>query len=156
MDIDNHTSQPQNGLLRQVVFISIFFLISLFFGIYLLSQRVVFQGKASNKKEVSLENSYIFASPLSGCSDGQSRVRITVFVLDSTGLGVGGRMVKMDLSSEVIIDAVQESTDTFGRAFFDVASSTEQVVPIAGLIDGVRLPSTLSVSYAPSFCGAKR
>lgn len=106
----------------------IFFIILLLLGIiltiYLVSQTTIFSGKASNHNSQlpNKENSYLFASPLQAKADGQEKIRITVFLLDSNGLGVSQQKVTLNTSSDIQIESLQSITDDTGKAIFNLSS----------------------------------
>ena len=74
--------------------------------------------------EISLENSYVFASPLSAEIGGREKIRVTVFVLDTEGRGVYGKPVFLGQDERLEITSVQAVTDNLGRAIFDISATT--------------------------------
>ncbi len=97
---------------------------------------------------LSAENSYLFASPISASSDGSSVIRVTVIILNDQGLGVSGQSVSLKLSgSGPLVTPVSPSTDTFGRAIFDLSSSTPGNYTISAEASGGFLPQTVSVVF---------
>ena len=96
---------------------------------------------------MSLENSYVFASPTSALSDGSSMIRITVFLLNTVGLGVSQERISLKVAGNVNIAQTQPLTDTTGRAIFDLTSSSPGRYKITAEAEGVSLPQTVSVDF---------
>lgn len=102
----------------------------------------------SNFRSFSAQNSYIFASPISTSADGAGVIRITVFILDSQGLGVVNQPVELEVDrGAVTIAKVAPVTDSFGRAYFDVTSQIAGSYTIAAQLSGVTLPQRVGVSF---------
>lgn len=97
--------------------------------------------------DLSVENSYIFASPVSATADGSSIIRVTVFLLSGQGLGVTGVKVNLKLDPSVMISENEPTSDTFGRATFDLISSIPGDYTISAETEGVTLPQKVSISY---------
>lgn len=96
---------------------------------------------------VSLDNSYIFASPVRAKVGGEN-IRITVFLLDDKGLGIFNKKVGLgNLDDQVNITDMQSLTDETGKAIFDVNSNTKGVFFIEAAVDGVRLPQRVKVVF---------
>ena len=96
---------------------------------------------------ISKENSYVFASPVSAASDGLSIIRVTIFILNNQGLGVAGQKAQLQSSGPITIRETQPVTDEFGRATFDLTSSTPGDYTITAGISGLTLPQTVSISF---------
>lgn len=139
---------------------NIYFLIGIVFSLILIllaatiaTQRSSFFGRASGPPAgggsplLSLENSYLFASPISAQANGESSIRVTVFVMNSQGLGIAGQKIILKYTGSLTVSEVQGVTDTFGRAIFDLTSSTPGSYTISGEVGGVSLPQTVSVSF---------
>lgn len=104
-------------------------------------------GSAGNPSDLSLSNSYVFASPITAEATGQSIIRVIVFLLDSQGLGVAGQKVALKVPTVLAVSQTQPITDTFGRATFDVTSSSPGSYTISAVVGGVSLPQTVGVSF---------
>ena len=119
-------------------------------AITLASNRTSFTSKAAQQGQISLlsgQNSYLFASPASAVADGESMIRLTVFIMDSQGLGVSGQKVKINLSAPVTIQDTQPLTDSFGRAIFDMTASDPGNYTISAEVSGVTLPQQVTVTF---------
>lgn len=134
------------------VIISLFIIILSFI---IANSRTSFFGRAASTTSVtriagnlSLENSYLFASPISALSDAQSVVRITAIVLSDQGLGVASQQISLKVSGNgVRINPVQPVTDTFGRAIFDLTSSAPGNYTISADVSNSILPQTVSIVF---------
>lgn len=96
---------------------------------------------------VVIENSYIFASPLTATTGNFERIRITVFILDGTGSGISGETVALTGVSKLAVYSVQAVTDTIGRALFDVAAGTSGIYEIGASVGGVSIPQKITVTF---------
>lgn len=132
------------------VFAVLLLILFLILGIYLVRTRtnIAPRAKESNVGTIiSLENSYIFASPVRARSGGEL-IRVTVFVLDSQGLGVFDKKVSLGNSSGPLnISAIQELTDESGKAIFDVGSNTSGTYYIESSVDGQSLPQKVKITF---------
>lgn len=133
------------------IIISLFVII---IALTLANSRSSFFGRAASTSTatsiggmLSAENSYIFASPLSAAADGTSMVRVTVIILNDQGLGVSAQKVSLKSGPGLIIAATQPATDNFGRAIFDVTSSTPGNYTISAEVSGSSLPQQVSLSF---------
>lgn len=96
---------------------------------------------------IVIENSYIFASPLTASTGNVERIRITVFILDGTGSGISGETVTLSGVDKLAVYSVQAITDTIGRALFDVAAGTSGTYEIGAIINGTNIPQKISVTF---------
>lgn len=133
------------------VIISLFIII---LAVTIANSRTSFFGRAAytpaaNRSggALSLENSYLFASPLSGLSDGSSIIRVTAIILDDQGMGLSGQQVTLKSQTGLTITQTQPLTDTFGRAIFDLTSSAPGNYTISAELKELTLPATVSVSF---------
>ena len=70
----------------------------------------------------SVDNSYIFTTPLQVRANGQEKIRLTVFILNNQGLGVTGKKVFVSPDPTLNIETIQGLSDDFGKAYFDISS----------------------------------
>lgn len=138
----------------------LFFLLGIIFSFLLIlaaitiaTQRTSISGRASSRgnissvRSLSLENSYLFASPLQSLADGSSVIRVTVFLIDNQGLGISGQKVQIKSSGNLKIVPFQEITDNFGRAIYDLTANIPGDYTISAEVEGVSLPQKVSVSF---------
>lgn len=120
-------------------------------AINIATVRISYFGRASSSGGgapiLSRENSYLFASPVTASADGTSVVRITVYILNSQGLGITGQKIVLTASKPLTIGQTQPLTDTFGRAIFDLTSSTPGDYTVSAEAASVSLPQTVSILF---------
>ncbi len=98
-------------------------------------------------QSVSYDNSYLFASPLRANLGGE-RIRITAYVLDEQGMGIGGKKVVLGQSSEMFhIYPISDITDSSGRAAFDVISDQAGVYTIEASVDAKIFSQRVTVTF---------
>lgn len=97
--------------------------------------------------DISADNSYVFTNPLKAQADGKEKIRVTVFILNSQGLGVLGKNVSISLDSHLILDAVQPATDQSGKALFDISSSTPGEYYLEVSVDEFKLPQKTRLTF---------
>ncbi len=140
---------PPIEMKKTLLFLSfllfILLLLSSFFWLY---EAKSFVGRASTfQNAFSLENSYVFLSPLRAKADGEEKIRLTVFVLNDQGLGSQGKKVMLGSSKDLNIGVIQGITDAFGKAVFDISSQKVGERFIKVLIEGKELPQEPQLSF---------
>ena len=135
-----------------IIFFLFFFLLillSLGLSVFYIRQRTTFFGRASsiNVGEIVLDNSYLFASPLSAQANGKERIRVTVFLLDAQGKGVPGKVVFLGQNESLLIENSQAVSDNLGRAFFDVSSIASADYLIEAKVDNQILPQRVKLNF---------
>ena len=111
---------------KTIIYLSILFTVLILFSILFWFYEVKnFTGRASvSDQSFSQENSYVFVSPLKAKANNQEKIRTTVFLLNNQGLGVANTAVLFTENSKLNVFAEQGTTDSFGKAVFDISSST--------------------------------
>lgn len=139
---------------KKAIILTLIILLLLLFsvgiGVVLVSQRTTFFGRALgplSRGEISLENSYVFASPLVAQANGKEKIRVTVFVLDTEGKGVEGKPVFLGLNERLEINPVQAVTDNLGRAIFDIATTSPAEYLIEARVENRVLSQRVKVSF---------
>lgn len=131
----------------------IFFIIILLLGlaitILLITQTTIFNSRASNTNSHGpvKENSYLFASPIQVKADGHEKIRITVFLLDSNGLGVSQQNVTLHLPSTLQIETIQNITDDLGKATFNLSSNTPGKFEISASTSNLKLSQKINLLF---------
>jgi hypothetical protein len=131
------------------LYIALFLIIMLgfviFFGLYEVQ---FFTNRASIKTVAfSVDNSYVFLTPLRARANGQEKIRVTVFVLDDQGLGVLGKKVVIDQDEALNIENIQALTDNYGKAYFDIKSSKIGEYYLRVLVDDIELKQKAHLSF---------
>lgn len=133
-----------------LVIILIIFLLTLGILIYYVRFTTSIAPKASSfntVNDVSISNSYVFASPVRAKTNGDL-IRVTVFLLDDQGNGIFDNKVSLRaLNGALDIKNVQSLTDETGKAVFDVASSVVGVYTLEAFTEKLVLPQRVKVTY---------
>lgn len=138
--------------MKKILFNSLLFLLILggFSGYFFLYEARYMSSRASTGNiTLSVENSYIFFTPLMAKSDGQEKIRVTVFALNNQGLGVEGKQVVIGNPSVsgLQIQTIQGATDSRGMAIFDVSSSKPLDIYLEVKVDGVTLGQKAHLTF---------
>ena len=97
-------------------------------------------------QNVSLDNSYLFASPLKAAAAAE-KIRITAYILDGQGMGVPGKTVVLGQNSSISVSPIKPLTDESGRAVFDVSSNSVGLFAIEASVDGKKINQRVTVSF---------
>lgn len=132
-------------------------LLSLSVTVVFVSRRTSWFGSAYGPEraqrvegEISLENSYLFASPLTAAADGKEKIRLTVFVLNNQGRGVYGQTVALIKDESLTAAAVQSTTDQLGQAIFEVAALSAGEYFLQAQVGGRLLSQKVRVVFRPA------
>lgn len=112
--------------MKKTISLLLFIIAVLFIGtsFFWLYESKIFVGRASNIQSIfSLENSYLFVSPLRARANNEEKIRITIFVLNNQGLGVAGKQLTIAPNSDLSIETIRGLTDSYGKGVFDVKSA---------------------------------
>ncbi len=143
--------QPKKSHKYKLVFGICISIILILIAFNVATVRISYFGRASSGSGgapiLSRENSYLFASPVTASADGASIVRVTVYILNSQGLGISGQKILLTPSKQLTIGQTQPTTDSFGRAIFDLTSSTPGDYTISAAVASVSLPQTVSILF---------
>lgn len=134
--------KPLFFLILIVIFTALF---TMYFGLY---EARYFIGRASvSNASFSVDNSYLFVSPLKAKANGQERIRVTVFILNNQGVGVLGKKVVAGVDSNISVETIQGLTDGFGKAVFDITSQKSGEYYLEMTADGIALKQKAHVSF---------
>jgi len=135
----------KNLLFPIIIFVLILIIFSAFFWLY---EAKYFVGRASvSQQSFSVDNSYLFITPLRARANNGEKIRLTVFVLNSQGLGVMGKNVLPSSDQYLSLEAVQASTDNFGKAIFDISASKIGEYYFEVKVDNTILPQKAHLSF---------
>ena len=135
----------KKNLFFLILFLLILVSFSFFFGLYEVR---FFKSRASvSQASFSVDNSYLFVSPLRAKANGKEKIRITVFVLNNQGLGVLGKELFLSSNPDLSVDIIQGQTDNFGKAVFDVTSTKPGEYYLEVSVDGQKLPQKARLSF---------
>jgi hypothetical protein len=146
--IKKENNNSKTGMLIGII-ILIILLLGLFTTLYLTFIKTSFFQKASggSTSQVSLDNSYLFASPLQAATGGSEKIRITVFLLDGQGKGVMGKTVVLQADENLDVESVGSTTNDLGEAIFDISSNEKAAFIIQAKADQQTLPQKVSVIF---------
>ncbi len=132
-----------------VVFLIFFLIILLTFTFYFgLYESRFYIGRAGiSQQSFSVDNSYLFVTPLRAKANGIEKIRVNVFILNNQGLGVMGKEVFLGVDQRINIEAIQGVTDNYGKAIFDVSSTTPGEYYLEVKVDGKILPQKAHLSF---------
>lgn len=116
-------------------------------GLWLSSGQFTVGRASVTVQDVSVDNSYVFVTPIRAKANNDEKMRITVFVLNNQGIGVLGKKVILSTHKNLVIDQVQAVTDTFGKAIFDVSTGTAGEYYLDVRIDTQLLPQKAHLSF---------
>jgi len=131
-----------------VFFIIILLIILGFVGVFGLYEVKFFSSRASViTSSFSVENSYVFTTPLQARANGQEKIRLTVFVLNNQGMGVIGKKVFITPDPTLNIETIQGLTDNYGKAYFDISSTKQGEYYLSVLVDDTALIQKAHLSF---------
>lgn len=105
------------------------------------------EAPVSVPQSISLDNSYLFASPLKAAV-GVEKVRVTAYILDGQGMGISGKEVTLGNSDSTLhFSPVSPTTDSYGRATFDVTGDQAGLFTIEASVDGQKLTQKVTISF---------
>ncbi|HLL60310.1 MAG TPA: Ig-like domain-containing protein [Candidatus Nitrosocosmicus sp.] len=126
----------------------IIFVLLLSASFFIIYESRVFVTRASiTQSSFSVDNSYVFATPLRAQANGLEKIRVTVFVLNSQGLGVLGKSVSLGESDKLSIETVKDITDQQGKAVFDLSTRNPGQYYLEVKVDNVILPQKLQLNF---------
>ncbi len=135
----------KKNLIFLILFLSILLVFTFYFGLY---EARFYIGRASiTQQSFSIDNSYLFVTPLRAKANGIEKIRINVFILNNQGLGVMGKEVFLGVNPQLKTEIIQGVTDNYGKAVFDVSSATPGEYYLEVKVDGKILPQKAHLSF---------
>ncbi len=135
----------QKFLLSAILFFLVLITFGLFFFFY---ETQFFRSRASMTiVDVSAENSYVFMNPLRAQANGTDKIRVTIMVLNGSGLGVMGKKPVIGVDPRLVVDRVQDATDSLGKAIFEFSTTAPGEYYLEVKIDDVVLPQKARLSF---------
>jgi len=152
--------QPQQRNRHSFVFFAIILVVLILILVtlvYLVQRQTFIKSKAYSvdeiaqtpipiTKNVDITNSYAFASPLKATTGGEY-IRITVYLLDSQGLGVPDKQVSLGSHSGLTITNGISLTDETGMFYFDITATQAGLYVIQPSVDGKDLNQRISIVF---------
>ncbi len=136
-----------------IIIILLFSLIGLFFlARDIIPQAIVYLTQAARTNQYSLSNSYVFGAPLSVDADGQTKIRVSAFLLSNEGRGIADKQINLQVvpksgGGAPRVEAVQPVTDNFGKAVFEVSSNVSGQYVVTAVVDGMEIPQTVTLTF---------
>ena len=135
----------QKFLLSAILFFLVLITFSLFFFFY---ETQFFGSRASmTVVNVSADNSYVFMNPLKAQANGKDKIRVTLMILNGSGVGVLGKKPIITSDPRLVVDKVQEATDTLGKAVFEYSTTVPGEYYLEVKIDDIVLPQKAHLSF---------
>lgn len=120
----------------------------LFSAFFFLKETKSFISRASvSQQSFSVDNSYLFVTPLRAPANGTDKVRVNVFVLNSQGLGVLGKNIYLGKDAALKTDEIQSTTDQYGKAVFDISSQSPGEYFLDVRVEDTLLPQKAHISF---------
>ena len=134
---------------KALIFLIILIIISAVFAVaFGLYEVKFFNSRADvSQASFSVDNSYIFSTPSQARANGQEKIRLTVFVLNSQGIGVLGKKISFSSNQDLSIETIQGLTDGYGKAFFDISSIKPADYYLDVLVDGTALNQKAHITF---------
>lgn len=138
-----------NHMSKKAIFSSILAISVILGGSYMWLSSGQFRiGRASvTIKDISVENSYVFVTPIRSKANNDEKIRLTVFVLNSQGLGVLGQKVTISSDPSLVPEAIQGITDNFGKAIYDISATKAGEYYLDVTVGSQLLPQKAHLSY---------
>lgn len=132
------------GLVLLIVLI-----LALIFAVFLVRRQTYLPGQAAVPGVLSLENSYLFASPLVARVGGE-KISVFAFVLSDQGLGISDQKVVLYSAPPLSAQVVRDTTDSRGLAAFEVTSNSSGQFRIWASLPGEgQIKQTVLVNFEP-------
>lgn len=129
------------------IIIILLLLLGLVFAVYLVREQTKLPGRAAQPGVLSLENSYLFASPLVAKADGREKITISAFVLSDQGLGIAGQKVELFSAPTLMATVIQQTTDSRGLAVFEITSNTPGQFNLWATVPQGKIQQTVTVTF---------
>lgn len=132
------------------IIILIILILGLILVVYLLEKQTKLPGRASTPGVLSLENSYLFASPLTARAGGEEKITISAFVLSDQGLGIPGEKVVLYSAPGLHASTIRDETDSRGLAVFEITSNTPGQFNLWAVVSGKgQIKQQVNVTFTP-------
>jgi len=135
----------QKFLLSAILFFLVLITFSLFFFFY----ETQFLGSRASMTvvDVSPENSFVFMNPLRAQANGTDKIRVTLMILNGSGLGVLGKKPVIGVDPRLVVNKVQDTTDSVGKAEFEFSTTVAGEYYLEVKIDEITLAQKVKMSF---------
>lgn len=132
------------------IVILILLILGLILVVYLVRQKTQLPGRATAPGILSLENSYLFASPLVARAGSEEKITISAFVLSDQGLGIPGEKVVLYSAPALQASVIRDETDSRGLAVFEITSQTPSQFSLWAVVSGKgQIKQQVNVTFTP-------
>lgn len=132
------------------IIILLILVLGLVLVVYLVRQQTQLPGRATTPGILSLENSYLFASPLVAKAGGEEKITISAFVLSDQGLGIPGEKVVLYSAPALVARTVRDETDSRGLAVFEITSQIPSQFNLWAVVSGKgQIKQQVNVTFTP-------
>ncbi len=132
------------------IVILILLILGLILVVYLVRQKTQLPGRATAPGVLSLENSYLFASPLVARAGSEEKITISTFVLSDQGLGIPDQKVVLYSAPALQASVVRDETDSRGLAVFEITSQTPGQFNLWAVVSGKgQIKQQVNVTFTP-------
>jgi hypothetical protein len=97
--------------------------------------------------DISTDNSFVVSAPSRAQADGKDKIRVTVLVLNTEGLGIFGKNVSIAFNPQVTMSVIQAATDSTGKAIFDMSSTVPGDYYLDVHVDQIVLPQKAHLQF---------
>lgn len=130
------------------ILVLVIILLVVFGAYFLLEERITLFGRAAGGEgKYSLENSYIFTSPVIASAGGQEKIKVSVFLLSPEGKGVANKRIILTATPSLTVSELQPETDEKGQAIFEISSGQPGRYILQASIEGNVLPQSVTVTF---------
>ncbi len=132
-----------------LIFLSLILVVLIGFSLFFWLYEVQFFTTRAGvtRSSFSVDNSYLFVTPLRARANGQEKVRLTIFILNNQGIGVMGKKVVITEDPSLVIDTIQGLSDSYGKAFFDVSAKQAGEYYLQVAVDNTALNQKAHLSF---------
>ncbi len=116
-------------------------------GLWLYEAKYFVGSAKALSADFSPGNSYLFVSPLQAKANSQEKIRVSAFILNNQGLGVGGKSISLQFDPNLTVETIQGQTDSFGKAIFDVTSNKAGEYWLQIQVNAANLPQKAHLSF---------
>lgn len=139
-------SKRRNVVLVAVAVFGIGFIY--FLATFVVPKILVTMTKAAPATKISMSNSYLLGSKILCKADGTDKCGVNVFLGDSEGRPVAGKIVALSttgVEAEVLPEA--QKSDQNGKTGFTITSNREGQVNVAASVDGTPMEKSVVVTF---------
>ncbi len=132
---------------KLALFIVLFTILIVLSGITFMLDGQFLRYIRADAPKILSDSSYVFITPPSTRADGMAKERVTIFCLDTSGRGIPRLDTDLRISLPVVVTPIQEMTDEYGKAIFDLSSATPFKGQLEVLCGSESIPSSVRAIF---------